>query len=169
MQPKLTGIHRSLSKSVLQSNSSFHFSGGATPDLLLWNRDSPEDILLIKQKLSGLQLQKLDYEEAIRQNDSLGEGIQSLVETRATPREVSKFKFHIEDTEKITNLLVSLSGRLARTETSIEYLEESVTSASASNCDEKVRKLLKTFSCTRRLRSFVKANVSTFCEHWTLC
>lgn len=105
-----------------------------TPDLLLWNRDTPADILLIKQKLADLQGQKLDFEEAIRQNDSLGQGIASLVETRATPREVSKFRFHIEDTEKITNLLVSLSGRLARTETSIEYLEESET----ANCDEKV-------------------------------
>ena len=78
------------------------FLGGATPDLLLWNRDSPEDILAIKQKLNDLQLQKSDFEEAIRLNDSMGQGIACLVETRATPREVSKFKFHIEDTEKIT-------------------------------------------------------------------
>ena len=112
---------------------------GTTPDLLLWNRDSPDDILVIKQKLADLQGQKLDYEESIRQNDSIGQGIASLVETRATPREVSKFRFHIEDTEKITNLLVSLSGRLARTETSLEYLEESAVTSTMANCEsEKV-------------------------------
>ena len=112
---------------------------GTTPDLLLWNRDSPDDILVIKQKLADLQGQKLDYEESIRQNDSIGQGIASLVETRATPREVSKFRFHIEDTEKITNLLVSLSGRLARTETSLEYLEESAVTSTIANCEsEKV-------------------------------
>ena len=73
-------------------------------------------IAQIEQKLLNYNSQKLDIEEAIRNNDALGQGITSLVETRATPREISKFKFHVEDTEKITNLLVSLSGRLARTE-----------------------------------------------------
>ena len=119
---------------------------GTTPDLLLWNRDSPDDILVIKQKLADLQGQKLDYEESIRQNDSIGQGIASLVETRATPREVSKFRFHIEDTEKITNLLVSLSGRLARTETSLEYLEESAASGtSTANCESE--KVCVSFIC----------------------
>ena len=126
------------------------FQGGATPDLLLWNRDSPEDILAIKQKLNDLQLQKSDFEEAIRLNDSMGQGIACLVETRATPREVSKFKFHIEDTEKITNLLVSLSGRLARTETSIEYLEETVT---AANCDEKVGSIAQDILCLQCVKN----------------
>ena len=70
----------------------------------------------IELKLSNYNSQKLDIEEAVRNNDALGQGITSLVETRATPREISKFRFHVEDTEKITNLLVSLSGRLARTE-----------------------------------------------------
>ena len=78
-----------------------------------------EMVAHIEQKLINYNAQKLEIEEAIRKNDSVGQGIASLVETRATPREISKFKFHVEDTEKITNLLVSLSGRLARTESSL--------------------------------------------------
>ena len=60
--------------------------------------------------------QKVEIEDFIRNNDSLGHTISHWVETRASHRETSKFRFHVEDTEKITNLLVSLSGRLARTE-----------------------------------------------------
>ena len=73
----------------------------------------------IEKKLVDFNAQKLVIEDAIRENDALGHGLSSLVETRATQREVSKFKFHVEDTEKITNLLVSLSGRLARTENAL--------------------------------------------------
>merc|ERR1719266_2266257 len=116
------------------------------PDLLLWNQNGPGKnspgnmVAQLEQKLLNYNAQKLEIEEAIRNNDALGLGISSLVETRATPREVSKFRFHIEDTEKITNLLVSLSGRLARTETSLEYLEESAVTSTMANCEsEKIQ------------------------------
>jgi protein Shroom len=108
------------------------------PDLLLWNQSVPEKnspaamIAQIEQKLLNYNSQKLDIEEAIRNNDALGQGIKSLVETRATPREISKFKFHVEDTEKITNLLVSLSGRLARTEHALASSDYSLESEKAN-------------------------------------
>ena len=106
----------------------------STPDLLLWNQNPPppltkksqNDTLIveIEQKLTDLNAQKLSVEECIRQNEALGQGITCLVETRATSKEHSKFKLHIEDIDKITSLLVSLSGRLARVESSIISLEQ---------------------------------------------
>lgn len=108
------------------------------PDLLLWNQSVPDKnspaamVAQIEQKLQNYNSQKLDIEEAIRNNDALGQGITSLVETRATPREISKFKFHVEDTEKITNLLVSLSGRLARTEHALASSDYSLESEKAN-------------------------------------
>ena len=77
-----------------------------------------------EQKLTDLNAQKLNVEELIRQNEALGQGITCLVETRATAKEYSKFQLHIEDIDKITSLLVSLSGRLARVESSINDLEQ---------------------------------------------
>ena len=105
----------------------------STPDLLLWNQNPPpltkksqNDTLIveIEQKLTDLNAQKLSVEECIRQNEALGQGITCLVETRATAKEYSKFQLHIEDIDKITSLLVSLSGRLARVESSINDLEQ---------------------------------------------
>lgn len=73
----------------------------------------------VERKLVDLNRHKIVLEDSIRENDSLGQGLLSLVETRANPREISKFKMHIEDLDKMTSLLVCLSGRLARVESSL--------------------------------------------------
>ena len=76
-------------------------------------------VLQVEQKLVDLNRQKLSLEASIRDNEALGQGILSLVEARANPREISKFKMHCEDLDKITSLLVCLSGRLARVESAL--------------------------------------------------
>jgi hypothetical protein len=77
----------------------------------------------IEPKLSSLNAQKLQLEDSIKENESLGHELTILVESKANPREVSKFKLHIEDIDKITSLLVGLSGRLARVESSLVSLD----------------------------------------------
>ncbi len=42
--------------------------------------------------------------------------VSTLVHRRAKPNECVKFNLHVEEIDKITSLLLGLSGRLARTE-----------------------------------------------------
>ena len=129
-----------ISDNVVGNHDNKFVSIGSTPpDLLLWHghrnpenvvntivtvkpeqKSHKEDLIAeIEQKLTDLNAQKLSVEECIRQNEALGQGITCLVESRATSKEYSKFRLHIEDIDKITSLLVSLSGRLARVESAI--------------------------------------------------
>ena len=57
-------------------------------------------------------------------NEDLGRSVSTLVHQMAKPQECVKFNLHVEEIEKITNLLLVLSGRLARTENSLAVMPE---------------------------------------------
>lgn len=52
-------------------------------------------------------------------NDELGENVELYINRVARPHEVAKFRLHVEEVGKITSLLLSLSGRLARAENAL--------------------------------------------------
>ena len=53
-------------------------------------------------------------------NEELGRQVTVRVMQSAAPNECEKYKLLVEETDKITSLLLGLSGRLARTENSLQ-------------------------------------------------
>lgn len=49
-------------------------------------------------------------------NNALGEEVEALIRELCKPNEFDKYKMFIGDLDKVVNLLLSLSGRLARVE-----------------------------------------------------
>ena len=82
-----------------------------------------EELLLrISQKLDVLRAEQLSLKEEMSLNEELGRQVSALVHSQAKPNECVKYNLHVEEIDKITSLLLGLSGRLARTENSITAL-----------------------------------------------
>lgn len=62
--------------------------------------------------------------EDIQANNILGEEVESIVKEVCKSNEFDKFKMFIGDLDKVVNLLLSLSGRLARVENALNNLDE---------------------------------------------
>ena len=79
----------------------------------------------IGQKLDVLRAEELALSEEIALNEQLGHEVAAKVkDSPAKPNEVLKFELHVEEIDRITSLLLGLSGRLARTENSLNLLSE---------------------------------------------
>lgn len=61
-------------------------------------------------------------------NNALGEEVELLISELCKPNEFDKYKMFIGDLEKVVNLLLSLSGRLARVENVLSSLGEDTNS-----------------------------------------
>jgi protein Shroom len=86
----------------------------------------------ISRKLDILKREQLEIREEITSNEQLGQQVIERVRQTAKRNEFDKFKLHVEEIEKITSLLLGLSGRLARAENALMGL------AHHSNPQEKV-------------------------------
>ncbi|XP_075445504.1 protein Shroom2 isoform X3 [Ascaphus truei] len=95
----------------------------------------------ISKKLQVLREAKETLLEDIQCNNALGEEVEVIVKEVCKPNEFDKFRMFIGDLEKIVNLLLSLSGRLARVENALNNLDETVTPEERRTLVEK-RKLL---------------------------
>lgn len=71
-----------------------------------------------------LRSEQLVVSEECRINNELGQNVESHLTVVATLQETSKFRLHIEEIGKITSLLLSLSGRLARVENALIGMAE---------------------------------------------
>lgn len=60
----------------------------------------------------------------IELNNALGEEVEALISELCKPNEFDKYKMFIGDLDKVVNLLLSLSGRLARVENVLNGLGE---------------------------------------------
>lgn len=60
----------------------------------------------------------------IKMNNALGEEVELLISKLCKPNEFDKYKMFIGDLDKVVNLLLSLSGRLARVENVLSSLGE---------------------------------------------
>lgn len=75
------------------------------------------------KKLGVLREAQRGLQEDIRANAQLGEEVESLVLAVCKPNEVDKFRMFIGDLDKVTSLLLSLSGRLLRVESALDCLD----------------------------------------------
>ncbi|CAL8280099.1 unnamed protein product [Merluccius merluccius] len=78
----------------------------------------------LRRSVEVLQEEKEVLQEELRQHRALGAGLEAVVHDRCWPNEREKYRVFIGDLEKVVNLLLSLSGRLARTESALHHLED---------------------------------------------
>lgn len=76
----------------------------------------------IGRKLEILRAEQEAIKEEMRLNQELGAEVTQEVEARASLAEAEKYKLHVEEIDKITSLLLGLSGRLARAENALLML-----------------------------------------------
>ncbi|XP_075710088.1 protein Shroom2 isoform X2 [Rhinoderma darwinii] len=95
----------------------------------------------ISKKLQVLRDARETLLEDIQCNNALGEEVEIIVKEVCKPNEFDKFRMFIGDLEKIVNLLLSLSGRLARVENALNNLDENASPEERRTLVEK-RKLL---------------------------
>lgn len=70
----------------------------------------------LDKKLEILRDERIALTEESAANEELGRSVAATVSRLARPSEAAKYRLHVEETGKITSLLLGLSGRLARTE-----------------------------------------------------
>ncbi|XP_042667796.1 protein Shroom3 isoform X2 [Centrocercus urophasianus] len=115
--------------------------GEEEEDLLDINEKKAELIGSLTHKLEILKEAKEGLLADIKMNNALGEEVELLISELCKPNEFDKYKMFIGDLDKVVNLLLSLSGRLARVENVLSSLGENANSEERSSLNEK-RKLL---------------------------
>lgn len=86
------------------------------------NRKKMELILSIQDKLDDLDGMKGLLDIEMKENENLGKQVNNLTKSVCSAKEHEKYNFFVQDVDKIINLLLSLSGRLARVENAIQML-----------------------------------------------
>ena len=87
-----------------------------------------------------LRAEQVSLKSETKMNEELGRQVTVKVMQSAAPNECEKYKLLVEETDKITSLLLGLSGRLARTENSLQVC---LMLNRSSNTQEKVTKLMQ--------------------------
>uniref|UniRef100_A0A8C4VQ45 Shroom family member 3 n=1 Tax=Gopherus evgoodei TaxID=1825980 RepID=A0A8C4VQ45_9SAUR len=105
------------------------------------NEKKAELIASLSHKLEILKEAKESLLADIKLNNALGEEVEVLISELCKPNEFDKYMMFIGDLDKVVNLLLSLSGRLARVENVLSSLGEDVNPEERSSLTEK-RKLL---------------------------
>ncbi|KAL1286376.1 SHROOM2, partial [Ovibos moschatus] len=136
-----------LAATPLATNSAYYSTSAPKAELLIKMKDLQEqqepeedsgsdldhDLSVKKQELIeslGRKLQVLreareSLLEDVQANSTLGDEVEALVKAVCKPNEFDKFRMFIGDLDKVVNLLLSLSGRLARVENALNNLDDS--------------------------------------------
>uniref|UniRef100_A0A3P8Y872 ASD2 domain-containing protein n=1 Tax=Esox lucius TaxID=8010 RepID=A0A3P8Y872_ESOLU len=109
----------------------------------------------LRKKLGVLREAQRGLLEDIRANAQLGEEVESLVLAVCKPNEVDKFRMFIGDLDKVVSLLLSLSGRLLRVESSLDNLDTDTRLHERLPLLEKKRQLLLQLSEAQDLKEHV--------------
>ncbi|KAG8515141.1 Protein Shroom3, partial [Galemys pyrenaicus] len=116
------------------------------------NEKKAELIGSLTHKLEALQEAKGSLLMDIKLNNALGEEVEALISERCKPNEFDKYKMFIGDLDKVVNLLLSLSGRLARVENVLSSLGEDASNEERSSLNEKKKVLAGQHEDARELK-----------------
>ncbi|XP_017094148.2 protein Shroom isoform X3 [Drosophila bipectinata] len=83
-----------------------------------------ELIQQLNQKIGSLKREQATIGEESSANDRLGQDLFAKLAEKVRPSEASKFRTYVDDVGHITSLLLSLSERLAQTESSLEARQQ---------------------------------------------
>ncbi|XP_029382417.1 protein Shroom4 isoform X1 [Echeneis naucrates] len=151
------------------SCSSYYSTSAAKAQLLSQmkdftdNREKDDDELTYKKQLMESLRKKLGVlreaqrglQDDIRANAQLGEEVENMVVSVCKPNEVDKFRMFIGDLDKVVSLLLSLSGRLLRVETTLDTLDAETEHHERLPLLEKKRQLLRQLSEAQDLKDHV--------------
>ncbi|XP_018431677.1 PREDICTED: protein Shroom3 [Nanorana parkeri] len=116
------------------------------------NGNKVELVTNLIRKLDILKGAKESLIVDIKLNNRLGEQVETLVEQLCKPNEFDKYKMFIGDLEKVVNLLLSLSGRLARVENVLCTLGEDANAEERNTWNEKKKQLCGQHEDARELK-----------------
>ncbi|KAM8752560.1 protein Shroom2 isoform 2-T2 [Rhynchonycteris naso] len=106
----------------------------------------------ISRKLQVLRDARESLLEDIQANSALGEEVEALAKDVCKPNEFDKFRMFIGDLDKVVNLLLSLSGRLARVENALNNLDDSTSPGDRQSLLEKQRVLIQQHEDAKELK-----------------
>ncbi|XP_041107225.1 protein Shroom3-like isoform X3 [Polyodon spathula] len=128
------------------------------------NEKKLELVNSITHKLEALHSAKESLLADVKQNNSLGEEVEALIKGLCKPNEFDKYKMFIGDLDKIVNLLLSLSGRLARVENALSNLDEEASLDERTSLKEKQKLLWGQHEDARELKENLDRRERTVLE-----
>lgn len=130
----------------------------------LW-RKKEELLRRISQKLLVLRSEQLSLREEIALNEELGRSVGAHVHSKAKPNECVKYNLHVEEIDKITSLLLSLSGRLARTENELALMPQEADIDERELLENKREKLTEQLNEAKRLKENIDKRSTLVSEY----
>lgn len=109
----------------------------------------------IARKLDVLRVERVSLRDEASQNEQLGQALSVRVDLLARPAERDKFRLHVDELDKIVNLLLSLSGRLARVHNALTGLPADDASQERRALEAKRDKLTSQHEEARRLKESI--------------
>ncbi|XP_008587437.1 PREDICTED: protein Shroom2-like, partial [Galeopterus variegatus] len=106
----------------------------------------------IGHKLQVLREARESLLEDIQANNALGDEVEAIAKDICKPNEFDKFRMFIGDLDKVVNLLLSLSGRLARVENALNNLDDSPSPGDRQSLLEKQRVLTQQHEDAKELK-----------------
>ncbi|KAL4695093.1 hypothetical protein H8959_000188 [Pygathrix nigripes] len=106
----------------------------------------------ISRKLQVLREARESLLEDVQANTVLGAEVEAIVKGVCKPSEFDKFRMFIGDLDKVVNLLLSLSGRLARVENALNNLDDSASPGDRQSLLEKQRVLIQQHEDAKELK-----------------
>ncbi|XP_062899542.1 protein Shroom3 isoform X2 [Mobula hypostoma] len=116
------------------------------------NEKKTELIESITRKIQTLHEAKESLASDIKQNGALGEEVETIIKDLCKSNEFEKYKMFIGDLDKVVNLLLSLSGRLARVENALKTLDENGNTEERNMLNEKRRLLASQHEDAKELK-----------------
>ncbi|XP_075619973.1 protein Shroom4 isoform X4 [Balearica regulorum gibbericeps] len=109
----------------------------------------------LSRKLAVLREAQRGLQEDISANGALGEDVAARLQALCTPGEFDKYRLFVGDLDKVVNLLLSLSGRLARVETALDSLGPHAPAEDKVALQEKQRLLAEQLEDAKELKEHV--------------
>lgn len=106
----------------------------------------------LSRKLQVLREAQQSLQEDVQDNNALGEDVEAIVQVVCKPNELDKFRMFVGDLDKVVNLLLSLSGRLARVENALNSLEEDASLEERRTLTEKRKLLIRQHEDAKELK-----------------
>lgn len=106
----------------------------------------------ISRKLQVLREARESLLEDIQANSALGDEVEAVAKDVCKPNEFDKFRMFIGDLDKVVNLLLSLSGRLARVENALNNLDDNTSPGDRQSLLEKQRVLIQQHEDAKELK-----------------